>query len=670
MLILFSSLKFSDFMKKITLLFALLLGFVAFAQNSNDTTFVNTDEVDLDYFGSFDAPVDFPDGSQSYRKIIMTLTFGQYDCDPGTQYCHQWDYTTDIQLLDDGDMYELGRFITPFATSGWSRFGSDWKQPYVFDVTDFYPLLQGQKEVRIRYSGYSGGFTAKIEFAFVEGTPEREVLGIEPVYQVEHAYGDPNDPFNDYLTTFSDTPPAGTQDAEMKVIVTGHGSDDTEQCCEFSSHYYDVLLNNSQIDRIDIWRNDCGENNLYPQGGTWIYDRSNWCPGAKVEPIYHDLAVSPGTSYDLDVQFEAYTGSGDLGNYSYNAVVFYYGDTNNNVDAAISDIIAPTNDPNHYRSNPSGSVSKIKVSNTGNTAITSIGFSYGVEGHGQETYSWSGNLPAQGDMTITLPELQALTDISFNGEEDAQKFEVEITEVNGQADDEPNNNYRSAEFIPAPFWPENIVVEMTTGSKVENGYLYNSGPSDVSWEILDMDGNVVASRTDAQVNSEYSDNIEFPESGFYKLKIVNENCFGLHWWPYDGAQGYHPGYFKITNSNGTNLPMHNYIYSGTQHDDWGCSYIQNFAVDVTTAGVDKVASSSFDVYPNPAKDFVHIDLTGKTIPPYEVSLVNLQGKRVYQTIVKEDHIQIPVSQFQGGLYMLILKDNLGSTQVGKVIIAQ
>ena len=39
----------------------------------------------------------------------------------------------------------------------------------------------------------------------------------------------------------------------------------------------------------EIWRDDCGENPLYPQGGTWIYDRANWCPGDKATTREHEL---------------------------------------------------------------------------------------------------------------------------------------------------------------------------------------------------------------------------------------------------------------------------------------------------------------------------------------------------------------------------------------------
>src|SRR5690625_3135938 len=556
-------------MKRITLLVALLFGLMLSAQNNTiDTTFINTPQVELDYYGNFDSTVEFPDDDQkTYRQIIMTLKLGQYDCPPGEQYCHQWDYTTGIELNHNDEVYELGRFMTPFATAGWSRFGSDWQQPYIFDVTDYYPLLKGEKEISIRYEGYSGGFTAEIEFAFIEGTPEREVLGIRPAFQVVQTYGDPNDPFNDYLTTFSDTTPEGTQDALMKVNVSGHGSDATEQCCEFSSHYYDVMLNDEQIAREDIWRDDCGENDLYPQGGTWIYDRSNWCRGAKVEPIHHYLDLGSEAQFDLDVEFEDYTGSGDLGNYNYQATVFYYGETYKETDAAIIDIVAPTNHPDHFRANPTGNIPVIKVRNTGGSTITSIDFEYGVEGFGAPAnHSWSGNLVPQQETEISLTTLEALTDISLDEEEGNLKFEVEIINVNGEEDEDLTNNYLSSTFTTAPLWPQEIVLKLKTGSKVEGGYLYNGGPSDISWKITDMEENVIESRTNAQVNSEHNDTIQLPETGFYKLKIENYNCFGMHWWPFDGQPGYNAGYFRVTQLNGTAIPMKNYSSSGADHE--------------------------------------------------------------------------------------------------------
>ena len=655
-------------MRKITLLFALLFSCLLSAQNAADTTFVNTSQVELDWFGDFDESLEFPEGEQTYRQIIMTLKLGQYDCPPGDEYCHQWDYNTHIQLLAEDEVYELGRFITPFATSGWPRFGSDWKQPYVFDVTDFYPLLKGEKEIRIHYGGYSGGFTAEVEFAFIEGTPEREVLDIKTVYQLSKTYGDDEDAFNDYLEVFEDTAPEGTEDALLEVLVTGHGSDATEQCCEFSSHYYEVFLNETEIDHTDIWRADCGENDLYPQGGTWIYDRSNWCPGAKVEPIHHYLDVSAEEDFDLQVQFEEYTGSGDLGNYNYNATIFYYGETHKETDAAVVDIISPTKDPNHFRANPAGDQPVVKVRNTGSSTINTIDFEYGVSGYGFENYNWSGSIEPQQEEEITLTALDAFSEISLNEEEGEFEFSVEILTVNGEEDEEETNNYLSSTFEKAPFWPSELVLDLKTGSKVANGFISNSGASDISWEITDMEGNTIENKENLIVNTEYQDTVTLPETGFYKLKIKNENCFGLHWWPYAGQGSYNPGDFKVRKLSGTNLPMNDYSYTGTDRHDWGCSYSQNFYTNIDVQSVENQEEKELVVYPNPAKDFVNIEVSGSLNIPYQVRLVDIQGREVYKKTIEDKQYQIPVNHLHKGLYMLIFEDNNKTKHIEKVII--
>src|SRR5699024_12393449 len=132
----------------------------------------------------------------------------------------------------------------------------------------------------------------------------------------------------------------------------------------------------------------------------------NWCPGAKVETIENDLpGITGGTSFDLDIQFENYNGSGDLGSYKFTGLVFYYGETHNETDAEISDIIAPTNDPRYFRENPSVSIPKISVHTSGQTTINSLDVQYGVKDSVQETYTWNGDIPAYEDKVIELPQL-------------------------------------------------------------------------------------------------------------------------------------------------------------------------------------------------------------------------------------------------------------------------
>lgn len=654
-------------MRKITFLFFTLL--ICTLSNAQNTSYVTTDQVNLNYYGDFDSSVTFPDGTDSYREILLTCKLGQYDCPSEEQYCHQWDYTVKIELLTEDGSIELGRFITPFATSGWPRFGSDWEQPYVFDVTDFYPLLQGDQDIRIHYSGYSGGFTAELEFAFVEGIPPHNVVGIEQAYQVEHTYGDSNDPYNDYLSTFTGNAPQGTERARMKVIITGHGNDENG-CCEFANHYYNVLLNNSTIAEQEIWRSDCGENDLYPQGGTWIYNRSNWCPGLEVSPIYHDLSnISAGDSFNLDVEFENYNGSGSLGSYDYNGIVFYYGEMNSSIDAEVSAIIAPSNDPHYFRDNPSGSIPKIEVRNTGEEPITAINFSYGVQDSIQQNFAWTGNILPLEKEVIEFPNLTTLTNISIEQLEGLQQFNVEILTVNGQTDGNSENNLKSSEFETAPNWPSNLVARLQTSNLGANGY-FNQSPTDVSWEITDMDGNVIASRTNADVSTLYNDEVEITEPGFYKLKLNALFCYGLNWWVLDQSYpAYQAGYFRMTDQNDTNLPLNNYTYSGTPHDDWGCSYTQYFSVGEETLEIEKQELMTFNIYPNPAKNFINVNFPENLGEAYKIELVDIHGRKVYESSTQIQNNEIPVAQLANGLYVLVLKNESGAKRIEKVMIS-
>ena len=62
-----------------------------------------------------------------------------------------------------------------------------------------------------------------------------------------------------------------------------------------------MIFNGKVIDRTDLWK-DCGSNPLYPQGGTWVYDRGHWCPGDLQNPDCYDVKASPKESLiDIDM---------------------------------------------------------------------------------------------------------------------------------------------------------------------------------------------------------------------------------------------------------------------------------------------------------------------------------------------------------------------------------
>ncbi|HWY38038.1 MAG TPA: hypothetical protein VNY73_05735, partial [Bacteroidia bacterium] len=177
--------------------FFLLLSFACLTRvsaNPGDTTWVQANNVYLNYYNNFDTLAHFPNGSVSYRKILMIFTLGEYICPASATYCHQWDYTVSNYVLTATDTVELSRLITPYANAGTPRFPSNWTQHYIYDVTHFAPLLKDSAVIRINYSGYSGGFTGNIKFAFIEGTPERNVIGVQRLWLGSYAFGNPADP--------------------------------------------------------------------------------------------------------------------------------------------------------------------------------------------------------------------------------------------------------------------------------------------------------------------------------------------------------------------------------------------------------------------------------------------------------------------------------------------
>ena len=63
-----------------------------------------------------------------------------------------------------------------------------------------------------------------------------------------------------------------------------------------------VLL---QVEKL--YKDDCGFNAIWPQGGAWIFDRANWCPGEAVPIFNHEITpyITAGDSATFDINFVA-----------------------------------------------------------------------------------------------------------------------------------------------------------------------------------------------------------------------------------------------------------------------------------------------------------------------------------------------------------------------------
>ncbi|HYF02761.1 MAG TPA: peptide-N-glycosidase F-related protein, partial [Patescibacteria group bacterium] len=218
-----------------------------------------------------------------------------------TLYLRKFTYYEKFEVKED---IELGRFITPYGKG----FPQGWSYTWTFDVTDYQYLLHDSLEIRSKYDGYSQGSLYTLDFEFIEGTPARDVFKIDVIYSGAFEYGNPSKPIEDNLPQKTVEIPAEVQQTFLRLITTGHGFNNTDNAAEFSQKTHTVHVNGTKRFDQFLWRDDCGQNPVFPQAGTWFYNRAGWCPGAEVIP--YDYLLTPfisGSTVTVDYNMQPFT---------------------------------------------------------------------------------------------------------------------------------------------------------------------------------------------------------------------------------------------------------------------------------------------------------------------------------------------------------------------------
>ena len=256
-----------------------------------------------------------------------------------------------------------------------------------------------------------------------------------------------------------------------------------------------MKINGTQISQKQLWRADCGVNDIFPQTGTWIYDRANWCPGNIVKPIFHDVTpyTTAASTFTADIDFEPYTSSSPSGGFNVVSQLITYAAPNYSLDASIEDIMAPSDNSNYIRSNNICSNPKVKIKNTGTTNITNLVLNYNLKGGAISSYTFTGNLNFMQDTIVDLGPSISM----FNGNE-SNIFEVSISKVNGIVGDQNTyNNVYTSKFVDVKSYPSKFVVYFKANKSVSP---INGIYSESNWKITNDAGVVVKSR----INNNYA----------------------------------------------------------------------------------------------------------------------------------------------------------------------
>ena len=552
-------------------------------------------------------------------------------------------YHTWHQVFDVIENYELARVITPYG----SMLANNWEFTTTFDVTDFIQVLRDSVEIRCHYSGWSSGFSATLDFEFIKGTPSRDVVKVENIYSGGFSYNSSSDFENTKLISKKFLIEANSTNAMVKMTSTGHGFDNNQSAAEFKPIDYFVKIDGMQTHTQYNWDSDCGENPIYPQGGTWIYDRANWCPGKRAQAFDHEITpyITPGDSLEINVDFQSYSWSGtQTPSYIIECQLLQYSDANFSNSAEIIDIIKPSLKDEYSRKNPICGKPLIVIKNYGSAPLTTLDIEYSVAGGTINTFSWAGNLAFNETEEVELPKLT-----SWSG--NANIFEVTLKNPNGQADDYDDNNSMQSEFELVAEYPESFALWFQTNGGVVNTF---TQVSESSWEFFDENGTSVHASGDLISNTQFRDTLTFTP-GCYTFVVSDTDEDGLDFWANnDGG-----GMVRFREIGATWLKSFN--------ADFGTNIVHQFTIGSAQSTSSNTHPMQWEIFPNPTKDKILIE--GFSDDKTQISVLNNLGERVIIT----ESIQagftsknIDLSKLSQGIYFVKISNNK-TTTIKKVV---
>ena len=456
----------------------------------------------------------FPSVNAPVRKMMMHVTLGS----PDSILTAHWDYLDHITIRRKGGVngksidYEIGRMLTPYG----SVFGKGWSWKWEVDVTDFSPLLRDSVEIEYLHSGYEAttvGWALTIDFEIVSGPPVVVPMGITPLWNAGYKYGDSKEKIEENLLPVNYESSAGTGINRIRIQHTGHGMDRPKGCSEFCSRWRKLRLDDVLVDQRNMWK-DCGANPLYPQGGTWVYDRAYWCPGDLQVPDVIDVMTKPG-KHKVALEMEPYTATGNIQAVeSISSYLFHYSLPVNKVDVSVDKIMVPTNEQQFFRLNPASFNPRFVLRNLGAKNLHAVKITYGTEGFPKKVYQWKGDLKFNQTADIVLPG-----EIEMNVGENT--FTISLSKPNGGKDAWMDDNELTSTFTAPGIYPTDFVLQFRTNNKPKDNkiFLINGSQDTVFYKGPEQ----------LEANTIYLDTIRLKE-GKYELCLTDSSGDGLEFW--------------------------------------------------------------------------------------------------------------------------------------------
>ena len=487
---------------------------------------------------------------------------------------------------------EIGRFITPYGK--WHN--KDWSYTWEYDVTDYAHILRDSTEIKVFYDGWSQGSLFDLDFTFIEGIPARETYSHNVFWSGNPTYGDPNNPIENFLKPLKFPRLHPADKVTLRLMTTGHGFGGTENAAEFSQKTHKILVNGEEKYEQYLWRGDCGQNPIYPQAGTWYYNRAGWCPGDVVQ--YWDYHMTPffanSDSTEIGYAMEPYENQDLSKRASYiieGQLLYSKANYLNNV--SLEEIKMPNNAYKYRRMNPicPGQKPLIVVKNQGTNTLNSMIIRYRIDNGEDKYFNWSGNIAFMETSQIELPI------IDFPSGD--HTFTVQVFEPNGRLDESDIGDIKTVEFSN-PKLTTSSKVALTLRTDAVSGI-----PNGIRYEVQDADGYVIRERGNFPDGATIRDTFNL-ENGCYRFIIYDESLGdGL----YPIFQGSTRGFYSLREVGGSTIIFNsqaaNYGQPSGVYASFGDREIIPFRVNTNAVSIDESIAEftepTLNIAPNPTK---------------------------------------------------------------------
>ena len=633
-----------------------VLNILLFGQLKSHAGVGDTVVVQTFTFGSKqDSFFKFPPDTGGFRKIIMLY---KLKCNPKQNpACGQWDYLTYTYLyqktgiidstVDHVDstydsntkkytkynvyrhyerlkQFEIARYITPYGINLDLGPGFTWS----YDVTDYMSLLHDS----VHLSAGNWQELLDVKFLFIKGKAARRPYKVVNVWNGNFPYGTSTS-IEKYLDPRQIMMDSNASSVRMKVRVTGHGFGGNENCSEFCPKNHSLMVDGvTRWNRV-VWRDNCAYNPVQPQGGTWLYQRTNWCPGSAIET--YDVELTPYVkagkvstlNYNVDSTYQ-WNGQGSLPYFATETQLIYYKPTAFKLDAEMVDIITPSTADIYRHINPICASPKVIFRNNGSDTLRSLDFTYGLKGGFQGTYHWRGKLAFTDSMAVTLPS------IPWAGAATNNVFQVVVSNPNGGKDEYADNNIQYSYVKQTPVIDNHFIILTKT----------NTNPSENAYTLKDSRGVTIFSKTFDKPNTIYRDTFTL-YNNCYEFVFTDDQEDGLSFFA-NTAQG--SGFVRFTNMSGKIIQTFNNDFGAELRLNFNTTYSMDVAPEIKLP-------ARLDIYPNPANTEISIDATTLPAKPQQIQVYNIMGQLIYNKNLSgpdADFSKIDMSNQKSGNYII------------------